>query len=197
MSYTGPGIVGNNEYLAAEPYVLHMREAAEDIGILSDAESGTRHPENPHRAFGIPLIVDNPSGTDHVYKHIPVKQAGKVLADVVGFCGVNNSTAYESEEVSVRNRGDVFLKVGSASIVAGELAILDIDSTENSDGAVAGDIIPFDTANDGYSTGSAGDLADITSRLSALVGRSYSSVSARTGTGDGQWDIAKVRMRGF
>ena len=190
--YGGPGFIGNNAYLISEPYVLNQMKAGEDIGF-EVAYDASQFPVNPLISFGIPLRVSNPSTS--VWQDIPVFKTGNTLATATGFVGVSNSGAKLGNPISVRNRGDIHAIVGSSSVTAGDLVILDINSTENSSGAFAGDVVPLSTAADTY--GTPGSLADTANRLSALVGRALTSGSARVGTGAGQYSVVRVRMRGF
>lgn len=194
-SYTGMGFVGTEQYKAAELKDFSTRLAGEEIGILTHAEGGTQHPQNPLQAFGIPVYIDTAAGGIDDAQYLKVKKVTTALATVKMFDGVTDTAAPSGDALTVRHRGEVWFPVGKGAIVAGDLAILDLNSTENSNGATAGDVISFDEASDAYSTGSSGDLADINNRLGGCVGRALTAGSARTSST--VFDIVKVRLRGF
>ena len=92
-------------------------------------------------------------------------------------------------------------KVLIPKLSPGQVLILDIDAANVARTAEAGDIMPFGVASGattgGWSAGSAADLTDIAGRLNGMVGRAFTSAAARTGTGAGDYNIVKVRMRGI
>ncbi len=185
------GFTGNKAHLASFHKEIHNFLAGEDIGIFTHAQSGNSHPLSPLRASGHPLYIVNASN-EFTSENISVKKVTNLVATTKLYCGIAEQASTSGLVMPVRIQGDVYMKVGKGIVTAGDLVILDCNSTENSNGATAGDVIKFDEANDAYGTNT---LAAITLRLRAFVGFAYNGGAARTDADT--FNIIRVRLRGY
>lgn len=190
------GLAGNLKHISTERRDSWTRLAGEDIGI-GDPDPD-RYPLAPIVSQGIPVYISE-SGKKSINIEVSIITVADRSATPL-YDGLTYAAAHSGEPVVIHCAGEVWLPCGYGAITAGDLVIWDINSTENSSGAVAGDVIPFDQASgasssDGYSNNSANDIADFSARLGAIAGRALSNADART---DGDtFEYVLVRLKGW
>lgn len=203
MSAIPQGFVGNAQEVArAYLETIVTYTANEDIGKLSAAEiaildaRGHKFPINPLSKSGIPVYIDN-AGSNQLNQDIGCKAVTAATGTTALYGGISAHAAESGADIAVRIAGEAFFFVGSTAIVAGDMAILDVDSTENSSGAWAGDIIPIETVSTaGYGALTSGGTAlEALLRLRAMVGIALASGTARVDIDNFQ--IVRVRLRGY
>ena len=180
------GIKGNQKELEATPRFYWTRKAGADIGInVADPD---RYPLAPIISTGVPVYISETTTKKSINIEVKVITVAD-FSTVTQYDGVTLSGAHSGEPIVVYVGGEVWIPAGYDAIVAGDLVIGEINSTENSAGAIAGDVMPMNEASDGYGT----DFAGIMARTAALVGRALTNALARTDADT--FDYVLVRLK--
>ena len=189
------GIKGNHKEVEATIRHYFTRKAGADIGINNPDPN--RYPLAPVISTGVPVYISETStkkATNIEVKTITVANT----TNVARYDGVTLSGAHSGEPVTVWVGGEIWIPAGYTAVNAGDLVIWEINSTENSNAAVQGDVIPYAAASgastgDGYSNNSAGSLADIAARNGALVGRALTNTAARTDANTFEYVLVRLK----
>lgn len=181
------GLAGNLKHLSTERRDAWTRKAGEDIGI--GVASPDRYPLAPINSQGIPVYL---SETGAVSSNLEVSII--TVADfstTTQYDGITYAATHSGEPVTVHSAGEIWLACGWDIIVAGDEVMWEINSGENSNGAIAGDVMPINEASDGYGT----DFAGIMARRASFVGKALTNAVARTDAST--FEYVLVRLRGY
>lgn len=167
---------------------MWTRKAGADIG--KNAADPDRYPLAPINSQGIPVYISETASKKAI--NIEVKEITVAnTSTVVKYDGITYNAATSGDDLVVHCAGEIWLPCGWDAITAGDLVMWEVNSTENSNAAVAGDVMPIDEASDAYGT----DFAGIMARQHAFVGRALSNAVGRTSST--VFDYVLVRLKGY
>lgn len=181
------GLAGNLKHISTERRDSWTRKANASVGIgVPDPD---RYPLAPIVSQGIAVYI---SESGAVSSNLEVSEI--TVADattVTQYDGITYTAAHAGEPITVHSAGEIWLPCGFDTVVAGDDLCWEIDSSENSSGAIAGDVMPINEASDGYGT----DFAGIMARWSAFVGKALTNGVARVDADT--FEYVLVRLRGY
>lgn len=181
------GLKGNLKHLSTERRDSWTRKAGENIGIgVPDPD---RYPLAPITSQGIPVYISESGAVSHNLE-VKIITIGDT-STVTQYDGITYAAAHTGEPITIHSAGEIWLGCGYDAVVAGDDVIWEIDSGENSNAAVIGDVMPMNEVSDAYGT----DFAGIMARMSAFVGKALTNGVARTDANT--FEYVLVRLRGY
>lgn len=182
------GLKGNLRHISTERRDMWTRIAGEDIG--KNPATPDRYPLVPINAQGIPVYISETADRKAINIEVKIMTVSDA-STVTQYDGITYNAAVSGDRVVVHCAGEIWMTCGFDAIVAGDEVMWEINSGENSNAAVVGDVMPLDEASDGYGT----DFAGMMLRHSAFVGKALTNADGRTSAT--VFDYVLVRLKGF
>lgn len=182
------GLKGNLKHISTERRDMWTRIAGESIG--KNVADPDRYPLVPINAQGIPVYISETSSKQGINIEVKILTVANATT-VTQYDGITYNAAILGDRVVVHCAGEIWMTCGWDDIVAGDEVMWEINSGENSNAAVVGDVMPLDEVSDGYGT----DFAGMMLRHSAFVGKALTNADARTSAT--VFDYVLVRLKGF
>lgn len=182
------GLKGNLRHIMTERRDMWTRSAGEDIG--KNDPDPDRWPLAPINAQGIPLYISETGSKKALNIEVKIMTVGDA-STVTQYDGISYATANSGDSIEVHCAGEIWMTCGWDTIVAGDEVMWEINSGENSNAAIVGDVMPLNEVSDGYGT----DFAGMMLRHSAFVGKALTNATARTSTT--VFDYVLVRLKGY